>query len=97
MWAARQVYNTTQKNEVFDAYFNFVNNQSEDDASQNMVSYIYNADGFNLIAVLSNIDSNPEAAAFDEYMSIEPIFSVSRVDLVSNLVVESTGPAALGV
>ncbi|KAH7146916.1 FAD binding domain-containing protein [Dactylonectria estremocensis] len=97
MWAARQVYNTTQKNELFDAYFNFANNQSEDDASQNMVSYIYNADGFNLVAVLSNIDSSPEAAAFDEYMSIEPILSLSRVDLVSNLVVKSTGPAALGV
>ncbi|KAM0331305.1 hypothetical protein ACHAQA_002975 [Verticillium albo-atrum] len=97
MWGGLSFYNTSKRDDIFNAYLNFANNMDKDLASQNIISMIYNSAGFNLVSVLSNIDADDAAPAFDEYRAIENISSTARIAPVAELVPDFTGPTPLGL
>lgn len=90
-------YNLTERDNVFNAYLNFANNMENDPYSQNIVALYYDKTGFSLRSILTNVQANMDAPAFDEYYAIPNISSTVRVGTVAELVPEFTGPTPLGL
>lgn len=97
MWGGLSTYDTSKRDELFNAYLNFGNNMDKDLASQNIIAMIYNSAGFIFVSVLSNIDSIDNAPAFDEYRVIQNTSSTARIAPVAQLVPDFTGPTPLGL
>lgn len=97
MWGGISTYDYEVRDDLFNAYLKFVENMSEDTASQNILSTQYSPEGFTMITVLSNIDAVENATAFDDYLAIETTSSTLRVGEVADLVPEFTGPTPLGL
>lgn len=95
MWGGFTSYNLTERDAVFNAYINFSEN-SEDEASQNIVALYYDSTGFSLRSILTNINAVEDASAFAEYFAIKNISSTLRTESVAELVPEFTGPTPLG-
>lgn len=95
MWGGFTSYNLTKRDEVFNAYINFTEN-SDDQASQNIVALYYDSTGFSLRSILTNSKAVEAAPAFAEYMAIENTSSTLRLGSVAELVPEFTGPTPLG-
>ncbi|KAK1634572.1 FAD binding domain-containing protein [Colletotrichum phormii] len=90
-------YNLTERDNVFNAYLNFANNMDNDLYSQNIVALYYDKTGLSLRSILTNVQANMDAPAFDEYYAIPNISSTVRVGTVAELVPEFTGPTPLGL
>lgn len=97
MWGGISTYGYDVRDDLFNAYLDFVDNTDSDTASQNILSTQYSADGFALITVLSNIDAVENATIFDDYLAIETTSSTLRVGEIADLVPEFTGPTPLGL
>ncbi|KAI1848749.1 hypothetical protein JX265_005625 [Neoarthrinium moseri] len=95
IWGGFTSYNLTKRDEVFNAYINFTEN-SDDQASQNIVALYYDSTGFALRSILTNSQGIENAPAFAEYMAIGNISSTLRTAAVAELVPEFTGPTPLG-
>ncbi|KAM0498367.1 hypothetical protein D7B24_002336 [Verticillium nonalfalfae] len=97
MWGGLSTYDTSKRDELFNAYLNFGNNMDKDLASQNIIAMIYNSAGFIFVSVLSNIDAIDNAPAFNEYRVIQNTSSTARIAPVAQLVPDFTGPTPLGL
>ncbi|CRK23108.1 FAD-dependent monooxygenase CTB5 like protein [Verticillium longisporum] len=97
MWGGLSTYDTSKRDELFNAYLNFGNNMDKDLASQNIIAMIYNSAGFIFVSVLSNIDAIDNAPAFNEYRVIQNTSSTARIAPVAELVPDFTGPTPLGL
>lgn len=97
MWGGISTYSYDDRDDLFNAYLDFVENMSEDTASQNIVSTQYSAAGYALITVLSNVDAVENATAFDDYLAIPTETSTLRIGEIADLVPEFTGPTPLGL
>ncbi|KAI0127580.1 FAD binding domain-containing protein [Xylariales sp. AK1849] len=97
MWGGFTSYNLTKRDEVFNAYLNFVENMGADEASQTIVALYYDATGFSLRSILTNSKAEVAPPAFDEFVAIENTSSTLRVGSVAELVPEFTGPTPLGL
>lgn len=97
MWGGISTYSYDDRDDLFNAYLKFVENMSEDTASQNIVSTQYSSAGYALITVLSNVDAVENATAFDDYLAIPTETSTLRIGEIADLVPEFTGPTPLGL
>lgn len=98
MWGGITMYTLNQREQLYDAYYNFQEKGASDPASQNIISCIYSGGAFVLVSVLSNIEAVPEPAAFSDYLAIEDVISSTlTVGNIAELVPIFTGPTPLGL
>ncbi|KAH7362471.1 FAD binding domain-containing protein [Plectosphaerella cucumerina] len=98
MWGGITMYTLDQRDQLYDAYYNFQEKGLSDPASQNIISCIYSGGVTVLASVLSNIEAIPEPAAFSDYLAIEDVISSTlTVGNIAELVPIFTGPTPLGL
>lgn len=91
------MYDLSVRDQLYDAYFGFLEKSASDPASQNIISCIYSGGNFVLVSVLSNIDAKPDQPAFSDYLSINTTSSTLTVGEIAELVPVFTGPTPLGL
>lgn len=98
MWGGITMYTLDQRDQLYDAYYNFQDKGLSDPASQNIISCIYSGGVTVLASVLSNIEAVAEPAAFSDYLAIEDVISSTlTVGNIAELVPIFTGPTPLGL
>ncbi|RYP40849.1 hypothetical protein DL768_010570 [Monosporascus sp. mg162] len=97
IWAGFVFYDSSKRDELFNAYLNFADNMGKDEASQSIISLYYDATGFGLLSILSNAEAEAAPPAFNEYMAIDNISSTLGVGPISERVAEITGLTPHGI
>ncbi|TDZ13410.1 FAD-dependent monooxygenase yanF [Colletotrichum spinosum] len=97
MWGGFVTYDQKKRDDVFAAYMKFTDNMDQDLASQNIIALYYDKTGYTLRSILSNVDANPTAPAFNDYFAIPNISTTASIGRVSELVPQFTGPTPLGL
>lgn len=86
-----------QKAAVRQVYFDFVNNQDEDPASQIIVASNYASGEYGCGVILSNIDANENTPSFDDAKELPTIQSIPATGPAHEVVPIFTGPTPLGL
>lgn len=97
LWGGFLNFDLADREAVFDAYINFVDNMPNDPASQLIVSAQYAAGQRILLSVMSNVDAVELAPAFDEFKTIKNLSSTLSTGNIADLVPQFTGPTPLGL
>ncbi|EGX91693.1 FAD-binding, type 2 [Cordyceps militaris CM01] len=71
LWGGFTQYELGERDAVFNAYLNFVNNTEDSSPNQNILALLWdNKDGFTLRSILTNANGEANSTAFNEYLSI---------------------------
>jgi hypothetical protein len=97
LWGGFLIFNLEDRDAVFDAYLNFVDNTANDPSSQIIISTQFANNQRFLSSVMSNIDAISLPPAFDEFAAIGNISSSLATGPIAEFVPQFTGPTPLGL
>lgn len=97
LWGGFTSYNLTERDNVFNAYLDFVNNTAKNSPDQTIVALYYDYTGFSLRSILTNNQGVANAPAFDGFLALPNISSTLTSGPESEIIPQFTGPTPLGL
>lgn len=97
LWGGFTQYDLDTRDDVFNAYLDFVDDTEDNSPDQNIVALFWdNKDGFALRSILTNANGDANRTAFKEYLSIPNIGSTLTSGPEKDIIPQFTGPTPLG-
>ena len=97
LWGGFTSYNLTERDNVFNAYFDFVEKTEENSPDQTIIALYYDYTGFSIRSILTNNKGIPNAPAFDGFLALPNISSTLTSGPESEIIPQFTGPTPLGL
>ncbi|XWW99082.1 hypothetical protein V2A60_007087 [Cordyceps javanica] len=97
LWGGFTQYDLKERDSVFNAYVNFVDNTEDGSPDQNILALLWdNDEGFTLRSILTNANGEANRTSFREYLSIPNIGSTLTSGPEKDIIPQFTGPTPLG-
>ncbi|KAJ3471966.1 hypothetical protein NLG97_g11406 [Lecanicillium saksenae] len=97
LWGGFTQYDLKDRDAVFKAYMNFVDNTEDNSPDQNIVALFWdNKNEFTMQSVLTNANGEANRTAFKEYLSIPNLGSTLTTGPEKDIIPQFTGPTPLG-
>ncbi|OBT68146.1 hypothetical protein VE03_01616 [Pseudogymnoascus sp. 23342-1-I1] len=97
LWGGFTGYELSERDNVFAAYLDFVENTEENSPDQAIVALFYDTTGFSIRSILTNNKGIANAPAFDGFLALPNISSTVTSGSIFDIIPQFTGPTPLGL
>ncbi|KFX89937.1 hypothetical protein V490_06754 [Pseudogymnoascus sp. VKM F-3557] len=97
LWGGFTSYELSERDNVFNAYIDFVEKTEENSPDQTIVALYYDNTGFSIRSILTNNQGIPNAPAFNGFLALSNISSTVTSGPLSEIIGQFTGPTPLGL